>query len=87
MTYEQLETFIQTLTPEQKQQTVAVFNSDDELAILPDHGDISEDDQYFDHSDSLGNKEEALESVGGIEADLEDYTLVPKGTVTLHTKE
>lgn len=82
MNYQQLKDFCNSLTPEQLTQEV--FLSGEDQAYKVDGADISTEDQYFDHAEHIGNlKSIKDENPEGWETEIEDYTLVPKGTVSL----
>lgn len=82
MTYKEL--FAQ-LTPEQMEQQIAIFHGDEEDAHLDVSINISEEDEYFDHCDSYGNLAQVKEdNPDDWEDIIEDATICPKGTVTLH---
>lgn len=83
MTYEQLKTFCNSLTPEQLQQEV-------HLSIVDSHAEkvvsaiVTKEDQYFDHGDGLGTLEEIkAEYPDEWEDIISDASLCPQGTVML----
>lgn len=83
MNYEQLKIFCNSLTPEQLQQEVYLAQVDD-AAIKVESALISEEDEYFDHGDALGNLELIKEeNPDDWEDVIADATLCPKGTVML----
>lgn len=83
MTYEQLKSFCNSLTPEQLQQEVYLAQVDD-AAIKVESAHISTEDQYFDHCDGLGTLEEIkAENPDDWEDIVADATCCPKGTVML----
>jgi hypothetical protein len=83
MTYDQLKTFCNSLTPEQLQQEVYLAQVDDS-AIKVESAFITDKDQYFDHTDGLGTLEEIKEEYPTEWEDvIADATICPKGTVML----
>lgn len=83
MTYQELKSFCDSLTEEQLKQEVYLARTDDS-AIKVEYGHISEQDQYFDHTDGLGTLEEIMKEYPEDWMDIvNDSTRVPKGTVML----
>lgn len=88
MTYRDLKLFLETLSEEQLNQDVHVVR-EDEYAGKLEEGVMSDEDIYWDHGDCLGDLKTAKETVEGWgkkwEEEAEEFTITPKGTVTLHT--
>ena len=83
MNYEQLKAFCNSLTKGQLTQEVYLAQVDDS-AIQVESALISDQDEYFDHSDSLGTLEVIKkENPDDWETIVADATLCPKGTVML----
>lgn len=83
MNYQELKDFCNSLTAEQLKQEVYLSQVDG-IAIRVGCGHITEKDQYFEHSDSLGTLEEIMnENPEDWKDIVDDAALCPKGTVML----
>jgi hypothetical protein len=83
MNFQQLKDFCNSLTAEQLQQEVYLARTDDS-AIKVEAGHITEEDEYFDHTDGLGGLESIKTQFPDDWEDVvADATLCPKGTVML----
>lgn len=83
MTYEQLKTFCNKLTDEQLKQEIYLSVTDDAVYKI-DGGIISEEDEWFDHCDSMGFAKDMEDEFGeDWREEAKEYTLTPKGTVFL----
>lgn len=83
MNYQQLKEFCNLLTNEQLQQEV-YFCKVDDCSIKVERALITEEDEYFDHTDSLGTLEIIKEeNPGDWEDIILDASMTPKGTVLL----
>jgi len=83
MNYQELKDFCNKLTEDQLKVEVWVARTDD-TPIKVSCGHISEEDEYFDHTDGLGTLDIIKkENPNDWEDVIADATLVPKGTVML----
>ncbi len=81
--YQDLKTFCESLSQEQLQQEVHLAIVDD-ASIKIESAHVSEQDEYFDHCDSLGTLELIKNEYPDEWEDMiEDATICPKGTVFL----
>lgn len=85
MKYKELKEKLNTLSDEQLEMDVVVFENEEEQGKVIDSWDESDEDFYWDGSDCVGNLEMAKESYGDEWEDEKDSLVcVPKGTFSLH---
>ena len=83
MNYQLLKDFCNSLTDEQLQQDVYLAQVDS-ASIKVECAHITEEDEYFDHTDCWGTLEEIKANhPEDWEEIIEDATICPKGTVIL----
>lgn len=83
MNYKDLKIFCDSLTEEQLSQEVYLSITDGEAPKVTD-ARVSQQDEWFDHCDSMGYEEDMINEFGeNWKEHAEDYTKVPKGTVLL----
>lgn len=86
MNYQKLKELLEGLTEGQLNQPVIFFKGDEETGNEIDFVEVSIEDQYFMEGDAYGDEKNTRENYeGDFDADIDEFTCVKAGTVTLHS--
>ena len=85
MTYRELKAKLDTMNDKQLDWPVVIFEGDDERGYELDSFDELDEDVYWMDGDCYGMIDGAKDAIKEDETlTIDDFTVIPKGTVTLH---